>query len=99
MGQGLLFSEELTPLYFQVCTFVRMCYATPAEKPQVRKQEMQEAAEVRCSQVTLVPQLGALETAGVKKWSREYEGNTRGTQYNMQQFENKELYSSTNSSE
>lgn len=88
MGQGLLFSEELTPLYFKVCTFVRMWYVTPAEKPQSRRQEMWEAAEVRCSQVTLVTQLSALETAGVKKWLRGYGGvwwgmcGTRGIRYN-----------------
>lgn len=78
MGQGLLFSE-LTSLYFKVCTFVRMWYVTTAEKPQSRKQEIWGAAEVRCSQVTLVTQLIALETAGVKKWLRGY-GDGEGAQ-------------------
>ena len=54
-----------------------MCYGTTVEKPQGREQEIREAAEVRCSQVTLVPQLVALETAGVKRWPREYEGDTQ----------------------
>lgn len=62
-GQGLLLSEELAPLYFKVCSFVRMSCVATAGKPQSGKQETWPTAEGRGRQTA---QLVAWKAAGVK---------------------------------
>ena len=66
----MLLSEELAPLYFKLCSFVRMSYVTTAKKPQSRKQETWGTAEGRGHQMA---QLVASKAAGVKKWPRGWE--------------------------